>query len=240
MNRGLVQNLNALFKAKSTASELNSSMFPYIDVDAFFNEKLKVYLSSLLGEEIKFDRNEAFNYIKAKYKDVPIKINTYNNIILTVEDSDREDVIQELKEVFSGLLDLDPFCRYNYCSKSGCKFIVYPTIEWDLNPERRLNDIIKGYTTIPGKNCIRDIEDYYTGSVIKSLGTDLFTYDGFKKLFNLRYDDYKIVNHKVSQIQRLNPNVDTEVIYAWLNSCRKTMDISKDRVKQKIYMDDGK
>ena len=240
MNKGLVKDLNALFNAKSIAKELNASGFPYMEVECLFNEKLKLYLSSLLGEEIRFDREETFAYVQAHYKNVPIEINTYGGIILTVENSEREEILEELKEIFSGFLDLDPLCKYNFCSKIGRKTTVYPTIEWALNPNERLNDIIKGYMTIPGETWIRDIEDYYTTSIIQSLGTDLFTDYGYKRLFDARYGDYKMVNHKVQLIHKLNPNLDTEAIYAWLNSCRKTMDISKDRVKQKHYMDDGK
>lgn len=239
MNKELVKQISALFKARHIARELNISGFPYSDTGELFKENLKLYLSSLFGEEIRFDREETFAYVQAHYKDVPIEINTWEGIILTIEDVEREDVVRELMEVFSGIFDLDPICRYNFCSKFGCNVTVYPTIEWHLNPEKRLDEIVKGFMVVPG-TWIRDMEDYHTGSVIESLGTDLFTFEGYKKMFNSRCNDYKNVRHRVNQIQRLNPNLDTEVIYAWIRSCKKTMDVSKDSVKQKVYMDDGK
>ena len=94
MNKELVKDLDALFKAKSVAVELNMREFPYTDVLSLFNEKLKLYLSSILGQEIRFDREETFAYVQAHYKGVPIEINTYNGIILTVEDSECEVIVQ--------------------------------------------------------------------------------------------------------------------------------------------------
>lgn len=240
MNNDIVKELGSIFRARHVAHELNVLDFPYSEATDVFNEKLKLYLKTLFGEEIRFDREETFAYIQAHYKSVPIEINTYGGIILTVEDIEREDIVQELMEVFSGVVGLNPLCRYNFCSNICGITTVYPTIEWNLGPEERLNEIIKGYMTVPGSSWIRDIEDYYTGSIIESLGTELFTFDGYKKLFMSRYNDYKNVNHRVNQIQKLNPNLGVEAIHGWLNSCRKTMNVSKDRVKQLNYMDDGK
>lgn len=239
MKKGLVNEINCIFKARHAARELNVSDFPHIETGEIFREDLKQYLSSLFGDEIKFDRKETFAYVQAHYKNVPIEINTYHGIILTVENVERQDVVQELMEVFNGILDLEPICKYNFCSKFSDDVTVYPTIEWDLNPEDRLNEVICGYGVVPG-TWISDIEDYYIGSIIKSLGTKLFTFEGYKKLFNPKYGNYKNVNHRVKQIQKFNPNLDDEVIYAWIRSCKKTMDVSKESVKQKLYMDDGK
>ena len=239
MNNELIKEISGIFKARHVARELNMSDFPYVEMAELFQEKLKLYLSSLLGNDIKFDREETFAYVQAHYKNVPIELNTYHGIILTVEDVEREDIVKELIEVFSGILDLEPICRYNFCSKFGRKTTVYPTIEWDLSPEDRLNDVIKNYGIVPG-TWISDIEDYYTGSIIESLGTKLFTFEGYKKLFKPRYNDYKNVSHRVNQIQKLNPNLDTEAIYAWINSSKKTMDVSIEKVKRLSYIDDGK
>lgn len=232
-----IEELNRIFESLSNARKLNLSDFPYSEVNDNFKTKLKEVLTEEFGDNIQFDRNETFAYVQAHYKGIGIEINTYEGIIFTVEDENEASLVDDFREVFNGVVGTEAICSYNFCSNEAGEKTVYPTFEWNKDPERRLYELIV-FRNYPGY--VRDLEDYYTASVIKSLGEQLFTFDGYKTLFKTGYNNLNYILHKEKQIQKLNPNLDLASISAWIESSNKALELSKENVYQKIYIDDGK
>lgn len=237
MSKEKLEELNRIFESLSGARKLNLADFPYSETNDKFKNKLKECLKEEFGDNIQFDREETFAYVQAHYKGVGIEINTWDGIIFTVEDENEASLVEDFKPVFDKIAGCEAICSYEFCSNEGGEKTVYPTIEWSLDSERRLFELVS-FKNYPGY--VRNLEDYYTQTIIRNLGRGLFTMEGYKKVFKSGYRNPTYTLHKVTQIQKQNPNIDATVIYAWISSSEKRLDLSTENVYQKAYIDDGK
>lgn len=221
MNINKLTELNKILVSINEAKEANLTIFPYGEYIDRFNLGLKELLKEVFGDDIEFDRQNTFTTIKATYKGVDISINTFNGIALAIEDEEMGYLANDFKGIFTNIIGIEPICSYNKCFNNiDNKKVSYPTIEWSLNPESRLSNIV----TSPGYSfgtSIENLEDFYTCSIIERLGTDLFTLEGYNELFETGYDNPRFVFHKIKQIQKLNPNVDLGPIYAWIAEAKE-------------------
>lgn len=237
MNLDKIGELSKIFESLSEARKLNLSDFPYLEVNNNLQTKLKECLKEEFGDNIQFDKEETFAYVQARYKGVGIEINTWDGIIFTVEDENEASLVEDFKSVFNKIAGSEAICSYEFCSNEGGERTVYPTVEWNLDSERRLFELVS-FKNYPGY--VRNLEDYYTETVIKNLGRELFTKEGYKKLFKTEYTNPTYTLHKVAQIQKQNPNITATAIYAWFDSSEKRLDLSQENVYQRVYIDDGK
>jgi len=242
MNNQKLKELGALFKILDIASVANID-FPYNKIQTSFNKKLKEFLKNHFGEDIQFDLKETFAYIQAHYKGIEIEINVYGVMILTigglkcrVENKEAANIRQDFEPIFTEIMGSGPICSYNYCSErpiiqdDGIAFVegfktVFPTIEWHHRPEDRLYELIHGWSCSPGEY-MKDFNDYYTASIIKNLGSELFTVEGYKKIFDQRRDDSTYKWHKICEIRKIYPEVANE-IYDWIDTSKDSISLSK-------------
>lgn len=238
MSKDKLGELHTIFLTLMEAEKLNLSDFPYLETSIDFNLKLKECLKENFGNDIKFENCE-HSYIQAYYKGIKILIEFGNGIILSIIDENKGNLATDFKDIFNRVVGMEPICSYNYRSRYGNGKKLFPTVEWSLDPECRLYELVTEINDPSGEK-IKDFEDNYTHSIIESLGQQLFTYDGYKQLFMTSYRSFCFTLHKIIEIQKLNPNINTETIYAWFNSNNKTLDLSQENVYQKVYLDDGK
>lgn len=121
-------------------------------------------------------------------------------------------------------MDYKKLCSYDY--RSRLSNTSYPTTEWSLQPYDRLRELIHTY------NCtyfeyMSNFNDFYTLSVIRELGANLFTLDGYIRIFNNSCDDYDMLYHVFRQIHKVCENVSDEDIWSWIKSSRKKLSLAK-------------
>lgn len=222
------EELNKIFNALNEANQLKLSDFPYAIVRKKLDSNLKKYLKEKFGNDIEFDDGDTYAYFHGYYKGIGIEINTFKGLILTIEDKKMGYLANDFKEVLSSVVGMNPICSYDYCFQSNDKEFTYPTVEWSLDPEKRLYELI-----VEECSKINNLEDYYTSSIIESLGDDLFTLDGFRKIFKNGYDNSNLIIHKIDQIKKLNKFIDIGFITIWFNSSRKAVDVIDTKIYQK-------
>lgn len=174
------------------------------------------------GSDIQFNREETFAYIQAFYKGKGIEINVYNGIILTVEDKDAAYLVEDFEPIFDEIMDSKKLCSYD--CRSRLSNASYPTVEWSLHPYDRLRELIHRY------NCtyfvyMSNFNDYYTSSLIKELGANLFTPEGYIVMFDVAKDDFDLQHYTIKQIE--NSGYKYDDIYSWIESSRKKLSLSK-------------
>lgn len=236
MDEKLVE-LNGHFNALDNARNLNLPDFPYSSVRGIFGMKLKEYLKEQFGDDIKFDREETFAYIQAHYKGVGIEINIHDGIILSIEDQDSVSLADDFIPIFNNIVGAEVICSYEFCSDQDGVFTAYPTLEWHSNPDKRLNELIS-FTN--GNGYIRNLVDNFNPKIISDLGRNLFTSEGYNKLFSSVYMAINYKFYKIELIKEQNSNISADSIYDWVDSYEKRIELSKENVYQKRFIDDGK
>lgn len=238
MNKDKIVELHTIFLALNEARNLKLSDFPYFETMTNFGLKLMEYLKEKFGDDIKFDKDEVIPYIEGYYKDVSIVINIWEGICLTIKDINKKELVNDFKEIFHAIVGMNPMCSYNECTNICAKEKKYYSVtEWNLHPKNRLDKILNTY--LKCHEPIKEFEDYYTGSIISDLGCELFTCEGYKKLFD-ENDDVWLIGHKISQIYRLNPNLPKGSVLEWVRSTKKIFELSPEIALKKSYIDDGK
>lgn len=223
-----IERLSNIFKAINMARESNLPNFDYSGNHDKFNKGLKEYLQIYFGNDINFDRDETFAYIQAHYKNVPIEINTFGGIILTVEDISKKDIAKDFEPIFKNILGVDMLCSYDFCTYDKEK-TVYPTFEWNLNPDARLNDLVNNFVTMPNQH-ILNFKDYYNTSIINNLGNEVLSLDGYLKLFGKDNSSYMFnpyFSHKMRLIENIHPNIKSYMVYSWVETSRSRLSLIK-------------
>ena len=194
-----------------------------------FNVVLRDYLKDYFGDDIKFVDKEGYEYISANYKDVDIEIKIWHGIILSVQNKKNANVLKEFIYPLNNIVGSDPICSYNFCSSVDGNKKVYPTIEWSTEPQARLDSLVMQAGN-PICTTINDFKDYYLSSAIKELGNELFTLEGYNKIFDTTHSNRILDRHRLQQIQRLNPTTSFDTIGDWYAKYRKqksNLDIGK-------------
>ena len=220
-----IENLSEMYQAISMARENNSKTFDYIGNNTLFKSGLKEYLKMHFGKDIKFDREETFAYIQAHYKNVGIEINVWDGIILTIEDEKSKELSKDFEVIFSNIVGLDKICSYDFCTNYNLQKTIYPTFEWNLNPERRLYELVNRFGIVPG-SYVQNLEDNYTSSIIENLGNNLLTLEGYIELFgNSSYPGLKF--HKIREIQKQHPTIKDYMISSWIDISKENLSLVK-------------
>jgi len=221
-----LEELKSIFGAIDEASVCNSSEFPYIEMQRTFNQKLKEYLKCRFSNDIQFDREETFAYIQAHFKGVEIEINVHGGIILSIEDSEATNLLKELEPIFTEIIGVKQMCQYNYCSNAEGIKTSYPTAEWHKRPNERLSELVQGWNCAP-LEYTKNFEDYYTQSIIEGLGDNIFTVDGYTKIFEGVSHNSDLQRYKIKQIQKQAPDVSLSSIYDWIDSSKRKLSLIK-------------
>ena len=224
-----IERLSNIFKAINMARESNLPNFDYSGNQEKFNQGLKEYLQSYFGNDIRFDRNETFAYIQANYKNVPIEINTFGGIILTIEDLEKTELSKDFEPLFKQLLGVDILCSYDFCTIDEEGKTLYPTFEWNLNPDSRLHDLVSNYVTTPNQH-ILNLKDYYNTSIINNLGNEVLSFDGYLQLFGKDSSSHMFqlyFNYKMRLIESIHPNIKSYMVYSWVESSRSRLSLMK-------------
>jgi len=223
-----INELNAIFKAIDEARKSILKSFPYNKMTISFVQKLKVLLKEIFGEKIEFDREEKFACIHGTYENTKFEINVWCGIILTIENEKKAGILSHFKPIFDQIVGCAPICSYNYCT---CIKTVYPTMEWNLHAEERIYELVN----MPQNNlgCYRkDFKDFYTTSIIDSLGDQLLTQDGYNAIFESKKNSIKYHFYKVRLIQTLRPDIDNATLYDWIDNSQAYNEMQKQLIKE--------
>lgn len=226
-NAKKINELNAIFRATDEARQSILKSFPYNKMTINFTEKLKRLLKEIFKENIEFGRDERFGYIQGTFKKVRFEINVWNGIVLTIDDDKKANLLSYFKPIFNRITGSNPICSYDYCSRiqTAC-----PTIEWSLHPEERLYELINMIESETG--CYkRNFKDFYTTSIIDSLGKQLLTQEGYNTIFESKKSNNKFQFYKIKLIQELRPDIDNATLYDWIDTCRAFNETQKHLVK---------
>lgn len=189
-----------------------------------FNQNLKDCLKELFLDNLDFLEEQPYGYILMNYKGVEMEIRTVGGIVLSVKDNEKAELIEDFKPVFNDIVGMNPICSYNFCYTINGERVAHPTIEWNTEPNTRLESLVMQVGN-PMCQTIKEFEDYYLCSIIKQLGSELFTKDGFEKVFNTSHSNRILDRHRLQQIQKVYPDINTDAVNAWYSSYKNDANI---------------
>jgi len=139
------------------------------------------------------------------------------------------DFISALNDV----VGQNPICGYDFyqCDING-QINCCPTIEWNLEPLQRLESLVMQAGS-PLNKTIKNFEDYYLTSIISSLGTGIFTIDGYNMIFNISHNNPILIRHRLQQIQKVHPDMNFDLIVCWYKNCKEEMEFLKEEANRK-------
>lgn len=196
------------------------SISDYEDVQIFI-KNLEGYLNSQLKDPVIFVESEIKECIQVIYKGTGIIINLSNGITLTVTDNEKSEVLNEFKPIFTAIVGRGVTCGYN--SESSNEKSGYATLEWSLYPEERIAELRK----LSEENENLSFKDYYTPEVIKKLGHQLLSMEGYLRLFGDSDSLISEETYKLIQIQKMYPMLRTSILQSWVISCRNQLPLLK-------------
>jgi len=218
--------LGNIFKATDEARQSILKSFPYNKMTIIFCQGLKVYLKSKFNKDIEFDRDEKFACIHGTYKGTPFEIKTWNGIVLTIENKNNLNIIKAFEPILTEIIGAQPICKYDCCSQIQN---VYPTVEWSLHPNDRIYELI----SMPKNYCgcsIKNFNDLYTVTAIKTLKEQLLTEEGYNLIFGNKNSNIKYHLHKFSLIQVLRPDISDIELCNWISNYQNKL-IDKQLIK---------
>lgn len=180
-----------------------------------FNCYLKNCLKQYFGEQIFFDNNESY-YIDFCYKNVFIRINTYNGIALIIDDETKIEIVKDFEPIFKYISGYNMICSYQLNEN-------YFVFEWNSNPDYRLNDLMNSYIYIS------NFKDYYNISIIKQLDTELLSLNGYIQLFSNCNNQDIYISHKMKLIENIHPDIKSYMLFSWIEYSRLKLSFAKIR-----------
>ena len=204
-------------------SELYSimKMIQESDLTSNYEEDINDFIISLKGYLTSFLRGICFTNcddvgcIHASYKNVDFKIDVINGFKIIFENSKDTGILSYFENMFNKITGQTKTCSYKYVQEDNFKYVI----EWSLNPEQRLGSLNNDIH-------VQNLQDYYTSKIIKQLGQNVLSLESYVILFGngvSEYDEY----YKCVQIQKVHPNIDTDMLYSWILSCRNKLSLNK-------------
>jgi hypothetical protein len=215
MNKIGTQSLNEQYTSISEAFSRRSKHFPITHAQVEFKEQIKTFLQARFGDDIKlFLDDETTVVIYASYKKIQIGINVFDGIVLMVGDANADEVIKDLKPVFSEIAGSEPVCLYGHHPKGTRIATVYPILVWNMFPEEKLDQLAHQIAD-PLDDSITGIDDYYTTAIITSLGDNLLTLEGYNALFGDPRRGSVLNEYTLNQIKKARPDIPANKIMEW-------------------------
>lgn len=221
-NNEKIEKLRRLFSEINESPRRNDGI-SCVEKMITFKEGLKEVLYSNFKDEVIFDSDDSINYISGEYKGKFFGINTYDGISLSIDDNKfGRDILESFNPIISSIAGY-PICKYNISFfDDDYKSLIY---EWSLNPVRRLmaikTDCFNPYDRI------ENLEDFYTPDLVKSLGNDLLTLNGFITIFNGIEDDVMSINDIVRIIDEVCPEIGYSNIIKWIKESKRQLSMKR-------------
>ena len=183
------------------------------EIKDFINH-LKGYLSSFISG-IKFTDCNDFGCVKASYQNVSFTIDVMNGLKIIFEDAKSTNILNHFETKFNKITGQMKTCSYNYVENDKIKHVV----ECSLHPEQRLGELNNDIH-------VQNLQDYYTSKIIEQLGKNVLSLESYIILFGNEATEYEQY-YKCVQIQKMHPNIDTDMLYSWILSCRNKLSLNK-------------